>query len=203
MTYIRTYTGLDFHYIGGDPNEVCLEDIAVALSRQPRFCGHTDSYLSVAQHSVFVSTLVQRKGGSEHEQMVGLLHDATEAYMCDIPRPLKVLLPEYKELERGVWDKICRHFFGEPVEISPLIKECDQEALEVEREHFCGAPHVTSPIWPFDEEDAYQSFIYRYKEIKSGKLQNAGGEGSRKRVCELSPRPSSVYPGYGGDAGQS
>jgi hypothetical protein len=79
--FIQTYTGKKFYPFDPRPEEVCLADIAHSLSTQCRFGGHSTSFYSVAQHSVLVSLQVNH--------LWGLLHDATEAYILDWPKPLK------------------------------------------------------------------------------------------------------------------
>lgn len=177
---IDTASGRRFSYIGGGPEEVCIEDIATALSRCPRFGGHTIEFFSVAQHCFEVSLLVRDRGGNEREQLVGLLHDATEAYMCDLPKPLKRLLPDYSNYEHGVWRKIGVALFGEPVEISPLVKECDVAMLLYERETLFSKPMDESwdhwrenavPVprrWvlvPHGQQVARMEFLERYEDL--------------------------------------
>lgn len=82
--YIRTYTGKKMHPLDPQQDEIDLRDIAHALSMESRFSGHTSSFYSVAEHSVRVADIVPR----EYEPWA-LLHDASEAYLRDIPRPLK------------------------------------------------------------------------------------------------------------------
>lgn len=82
--WIQTYTGRQFWPLDPRPEEIFIEDIAHALSMQCRFGGHVKAFYSVAQHSVEVSNVVLRTHG-----LWGLLHDASEAYLVDLPRPLK------------------------------------------------------------------------------------------------------------------
>jgi 5'-deoxynucleotidase YfbR-like HD superfamily hydrolase len=82
--YIQTYTGIKIDLLDPKVEDIVLEDIAHALSMQCRFSGHCKSFYSVAQHSVFVSKLCNKS-----DALHGLLHDASEAYLVDIPKPLK------------------------------------------------------------------------------------------------------------------
>src|SRR5690349_6806238 len=101
MSTITTHSGVQFDLLKPDPSVVHLEDIAHALSHLCRYTGHCNRFYSVAEHSVIVSLMVPP---SEPKlAMQGLLHDATEAYVNDLARPLKDLLPEYKEIEMRVW----------------------------------------------------------------------------------------------------
>lgn len=72
-----------------DPRDIYIEDIQHALSNICRFNGHCREFYSVAQHSVHVSEWLARNGSDTITQMVGLLHDASEAYFGDIIRPMK------------------------------------------------------------------------------------------------------------------
>src|ERR1039457_6405429 len=95
--FIGTFSGLRFWPLAPNPDDILIADIAHALAHQCRFGGHAWKFYSVAKHSVHVSQLCP----PEHA-LWGLLHDASEAYLVDLPRPLK-LLPEfapYREAER-------------------------------------------------------------------------------------------------------
>jgi len=89
MSWMQTYTGEQFwfeHLVG---NEIVIEDIAHALSNICRFGGHTREFYSVLDHSLLVTRYLERAGASSYVQMLGLLHDAHEAYTGDIPTPFK------------------------------------------------------------------------------------------------------------------
>lgn len=81
--YIRTASGGRFWPLDPSPNEIDIEDIAHALANQCRWTGHTREFFSVAQHSILVSELCL------DYPMEGLLHDASEAYLVDLARPIK------------------------------------------------------------------------------------------------------------------
>ena len=95
--YIHTYTGKKFYALDPQPDDIDIRDIAHALSNLCRFGGHSPMFYSVAEHSVLVSEAVPVK-----DALWGLLHDASEAYLCDIPRPFKQYLINYKELEECI-----------------------------------------------------------------------------------------------------
>ncbi|MFG0247924.1 MAG: phosphohydrolase, partial [Phycisphaeraceae bacterium JB051] len=80
MSWIQTYTGKAFYPLREDPGIIDIRDIAHALSLQCRFNGHCSDFYSVAQHSVHVSEVVPQAFA-----LWGLLHDAAEAYMSDLP----------------------------------------------------------------------------------------------------------------------
>lgn len=91
---IQINSGILFDIQNPDPDAIRINDIGHALGNLCRWGGHARQFYSVAQHSFYASYLVKRPFA-----MAALLHDATEAYLVDIPRPLKALLPEYKRIE--------------------------------------------------------------------------------------------------------
>lgn len=108
------------------PPMIRIEDIAHALSNQCRFGGHLPEFYSVAQHSVLCSQMVENK-----YRLSALLHDASEAYLLDIPRPIKQRLSNYKEIEDGLMEIIASKFgFEYPLE--KPIKDADEAMLQSE-----------------------------------------------------------------------
>lgn len=130
--WIQTYTGVKFHFLAPQPDEVRIEDIAHALSNICRFTGHTKRHLSVAEHSVHASILVD--GGLE---LAGLLHDASEAYIGDVSSPLKKVLPGFVELEHKIQAVIFRKF-GLPPEIPEEIHVVDKLLVNIEARDLLG-----------------------------------------------------------------
>lgn len=127
MTWILTASGHHFDLADPQPDQIDIRDIAQALSNEARFNGHTSRFYSVAQHSVGVSLIVPPADALE-----GLLHDASEAYMKDIPLPLKRMLPDYKRIEQRV-DAVIRDRFGLPAQCSAAVKHADIVMLATER----------------------------------------------------------------------
>ncbi|WP_313104939.1 phosphohydrolase [Stutzerimonas nitrititolerans] len=127
MTWILTRTGRRFDLLMPKASQVTTLDIAHALANICRFNGHTSRHYSVAQHSLLVASIVP----AEH-QLAALLHDTTEAYVGDMVRPLKALLPDYSSIENGIWLAICERFNLEP-ELPACIHEADMVALATER----------------------------------------------------------------------
>lgn len=104
---MTTYTGRRVYPLDMRDEDIVIEDIAHALAHQCRFAGHVRTFWSVAQHSVLVSQHCDRE-----DAFWGLLHDASEAYLCDLPRPLKhsASLAGYRDLEASVQARVCRRF---------------------------------------------------------------------------------------------
>ena len=99
MSYITTYSKQPLDPVTAAPEEIQLVDIAHALSLMCRANGHFPYFYSVAQHCVNCVKEAQARGYSERVQLGCLLHDASEAYLSDVTRPIKQLLPYYLEVE--------------------------------------------------------------------------------------------------------
>jgi uncharacterized protein len=125
--WFQTHSGIQFYPLDPQPEEVLIEDIAHGLGRICRFGGHTRDFYSVAQHSVIVSNILP-----EELALAGLLHDATEAYIGDMVRPLKYSVPQYMLIEDRLWDVIAARF-NLPRILPPEIKHADNVALITER----------------------------------------------------------------------
>lgn len=128
--WMQTYTGVQFWPLDPRPEDVSLHDIAHALSNQCRFAGHVTEFYSVAQHSVLVASIVPQ----EHAAW-GLLHDAAEAYLVDLPRPVKrysTIGTEYREVEARLMATICKRF-GLPIEEPEEVKKADDILLMTEK----------------------------------------------------------------------
>lgn len=123
---IRTNSGLLMNVFEPTPEMICIEDIAHALGRMPRFGGHLNVHYSVAQHSVMCSKLA-----SKEEKLAALLHDASEAYMLDMPTPIKNRLPDYKKYEDNLMLVIAKKFgFNYP--LTDTLKTIDRDMLILE-----------------------------------------------------------------------
>lgn len=125
--HIRTYTGIEMNPLAPRPEDIALEDIAQALSLQCRFMGQIPNLYSVAQHSVLVSRIVPRE-----DALWGLLHDAAEAYLGDLSRPLKrhPIMQDYCAAEARVLDCVGQRFGLGPMPASVVV--ADRIALATE-----------------------------------------------------------------------
>ena len=110
--YITTYTGKHFEPTNPDPAAICIEDIAHALSLITRGNGHVKTFWSVGEHCLCCAKEAVARGLSDRLVLAGLLHDASECYMSDIPRPFKRELPEYCKYENHLLDLIYEKFLG-------------------------------------------------------------------------------------------
>jgi hypothetical protein len=167
---ILTCSGDHFSFINPDAYHFEIETIAHALSHLCRFTGHTSSFYSVAQHSVLVSRLVPR-----HMQLAGLLHDATEAFVGDMTKPLKDMFPEFRRIEKNIENAICRQY-GLPCPMPPEIKRADLILLATEKRDLM--PHVDTQwrylegidamkekITPWPPVMAKEKFLARFDEL--------------------------------------
>ncbi len=133
-SWINTRAGVRFEPLDAKPEDVRLDDIAFALSNLCRYGGHVEFY-SVAEHSVIVSRIVEALGGSIEEQRAALLHDATEAYLVDLPRPIKhhPAFAFYREAEAALAVVIAKRFGLETLEPA-IVKTVDNEMIALEAE---------------------------------------------------------------------
>ena len=115
MSEIMTYTKKMFDPLRPNAELIDIEDIAHALSMLCRANGHFKSFYSVAQHSINCMKEAKARGYSERIQLVCLLHDASEAYLSDVTRPVKAELPRYKEIEAPLQETIWNKWLGEPL----------------------------------------------------------------------------------------
>ena len=147
--YITTFTGAAFYY--NNPGPFKIRDIAHALSHLPRFLGHTKAFYSVAQHSVHVSELVELAGGDIYDQRAALMHDGHEAYVGDIPSPMKWAFPEIAKIEHNIAFALRRRFDLILADWD-RIKVADTLALHLEA--FSLFNHV--PSWVEAPEDGFK-----------------------------------------------
>jgi hypothetical protein len=112
MSCIRTYTGIMFDPLNPDPALINMVDIAHALSLLCRANGHFRNFYSVAQHSINCMEEAKARGYSRKVQLACLLHDAGEAYLSDVTRPVKQEIPKYLEIEKPLQDLIWKKYLG-------------------------------------------------------------------------------------------
>jgi len=146
--WICTASGRRVEILAPRVEDIDIDDIAHALSQQCRYSGHVEQYYSVAEHSLHVMDAVAYLGGSQVEQQWALLHDAAEAYLVDLPQPIK-RLPEfahYQVVERHL-ELVIAERFGLPSEIPEIVRKVDRWMVSIE------APRLftkTHPDWKFD-----------------------------------------------------
>jgi 5'-deoxynucleotidase YfbR-like HD superfamily hydrolase len=169
-TYVSTFSGNRFYPLEPSIDHVAIEDIAHGLAYQCRFNGQTCEFYSVAQHSLVVAALVP-----PHLRLAALLHDASEAYVGDMVKPLKVLLPAFAGIEDKVSALIAAAFDLDFSDYAP-IKRADLIALATEKRDLM--PHSTErwaylddvkalpePIVAMDPRAAKQAFLAEFARL--------------------------------------
>jgi hypothetical protein len=176
-SHIQTASGARFNPFAPDPTAISVDDIAQALANLCRFGGHCRAFYSVAQHSCHVADVVAGQGGTADETHWALLHDAAEAYLGDLPQPIKQhsrLGELYREAELRLQEAICRRF-GLPPAPPPIVKEVDRGMLAAERSmlmldfwawpELSGIEPVAIEIDPWPPPRAASEFRLRHDEL--------------------------------------
>lgn len=175
MEHITTFTGEDFTPLTPNIDQIKIEDIAHALSLMCRANGHLICFFSIAQHSINCANEAKAKGLSLRIQLACLLHDASEAYLSDITRPVKKHLLKYIVFEKNLQDTIYNKFLNTPLsnEEHEHIKQIDDDMLVCEfnalmkKKVFDHLPAISSnPSFDFTNfEEAEKEFIRKFIEI--------------------------------------
>ena len=174
--FLQTVSGRRVNPFDPDPSQLDVGDIARALANICRFGGHSRVFYSVAQHSVIVSELVEQRGGDADDVFAALMHDASEAYLGDMPHPIKhrsALGAAFKAAEEHL-ELALRERFRIKADV-PEIKRADRALLATERRVFSAEnwhwpeldgvepPELELVAWPPDEAAA--AFARRYAEL--------------------------------------
>ncbi len=174
---IKVHAG---HYVdlaNPDPNTIEIQSIAAALSKICRFGGHCPRFYSVAEHCVLATELAFKEGIRGSGLLAILLHDAAEAYIGDMVKPLKVTIPQYTEAENRIELAIEQAFGIDFQWHQDVIKKFDRAMLKAEK----------TSMWPEDKEEwagfsqimtanvelhhwspsiAQRMFLYTYEEMR-------------------------------------
>ena len=141
--YVETRSGKKVTFLDPKRDDIDITDIAYALANQCRFNGHCAPFYSVAEHSVAVSSLLPPE-----LQLAGLLHDAAEAYLGDIPSPIKQFLGEYCDIEDKllavIMDKYNVTYLEEEANI---VKQADLQQLRTEAHYLIPSGGEDWTIW--------------------------------------------------------
>lgn len=175
MGYITTYTGKHLDPANPDMDKVDIRDIAHALSLTCRGNGHVKTFFSVGQHCVNCAMEARLRGYDNRVVLACLLHDAGEAYMSDVPRPFKAVLPEYVQAEEVLLEKIYKKYLGSSLspEEQRLVKIIDDDLLYYDLKELLGELQDGEPprlriapdyTWiPFEQVE--QMFLKLYEEL--------------------------------------
>lgn len=161
-THIRVASGTYVDLADPDPETIFVEDIAHGLAHVCRFGGHVATFYSVAEHSLNVAAQLDRMFGDPYLTMQGLFHDATEAFMGDIVRPLKhsPVMDGYREAESNLERAIALRF-GLAVPAAVEVKAADNEILIWEMAMIRDAPWRT----PTPPATVREAFTNEYKRL--------------------------------------
>ena len=174
--YVTTYSGRKLNFKNPDPDDILIEDIAHHLSMTCRYSGATKYHYSVAQHSVVLAIYVYEQTNDPMQALSALLHDASEAYIADLPRPVKGSVTGYKSIENKLMKAILNKFevdkpsdFVMKADLNVVANEAmnvmknvpdwinDYEYLDISIDSFIEAPH----------EDVKEAFLYVYNKLKN------------------------------------
>jgi hypothetical protein len=188
---ILTRSGQYFDYLHPERYRLEIGDIAHALANTCRFAGQCRQFYSVAQHSVYVSRIVP-----EEHALAGLLHDCAEAFIGDVPRPLKRMLSQYQVIEKRVEAALFAKF-GIPLPLPEAVKLADLQLLAAEQAALLpphddewavlrGIAPAPIEITPVGWYEARAAFMARYDEL-GGKHRyvRVTFEG---QICTMEPR---------------
>ena len=177
-----THSGINIPILDFNINHVKFEDIAHGLSNLCRYGGQCSKFYSVAEHCILVSLMIELLSPIKDLRKTGLLHDASETYLVDLPTPVKILCPGYQIIEEKFENTIFEAFGLKYGFRNPIIKECDRRMYLIERSVLLpGYAHRNEDtdfhqtvaksfndqlkIRFLSPEDAKRAFIDRAKEI--------------------------------------
>lgn len=179
---ITTYTGKHIDLLHPDPDMICIEDIAHALSLICRGNGQVKTFFSVGQHCINCAREALARGYSRRVAFACLLHDASECYLSDVPRPFKKTLSGYKEQEENLLDLIYQKYLGSPLNAKEkqLLKEIDDDMLWFDLTHLLNEPqereapeiHITIDytVRAFEETEKKYLELYSFLPIEKNKF---------------------------------
>lgn len=165
--WIQTFTGKKFDPVEANADLIDIRDIAHSLSLQCRFNGHCRTFYSVAEHCVRVSKILTGSNA-----LWGLLHDAAEAYVSDLPRPVKSRLPQFVEIEDQLLKTIIAHFhlsWPMPAEVcaadDQLLATEARDLMNDQLAPWTSQVPLSEKIIPVAPAEAEQMFLERFASL--------------------------------------
>ena len=171
---LRTLTGKKFNIFEPRPEMIDIRDIASGLANKGHFSGLTPRYFSIAEHSILVCDEFSFWNNEQPDsvKLLALLHDASEAYIGDMIKPLKVHMPDFVRLEDGIMNVIAQRFDLDLAKM-PVIKSSDLLVQDWEFSAFyrngAGLGTLGNRIQYLDPERAKTVFLDRFTEYYHGK----------------------------------
>ncbi len=189
MSFMTTSRGNKFFPLEPARTVFDIKDVAHALSNLCRFGGHVKKFYSVAQHSILVADIVKAQGGDADAELWALMHDSTEAYMVDMPTPIKAVIKGYSDMEHRLMSYLINGFalpnHKDMGQLPDVVKFADAVALVTEaRQLMHGGlkdwdlkfktlkPHATT-IYPVSPARAEKAFLARYRKIQAARRRQA------------------------------
>lgn len=164
---IETYSGVRANIIDLQDNQIHLEDIAVSLGNICRYNGHLPKFYSVAEHSCHVANWLDTNGYDRKTILTGLLHDASEAYVGDMVRPLK-RHPEFGAYHQKIEEQIAQKIsakYGAHYPYPDAIHEADKEIYIWEVKQVRTGQHTG--LRPNDATELFLETYEQYKDTAS------------------------------------
>lgn len=160
-TEILTFTGIYIDPCNPDPSRLSIIDIAHALSNSCRYGGHCPKFYSVAEHSVLVHNLMEKERFPKPALFAGLMHDAEEAYLMDMPTPIKRQFQNYVDAGVNLRKVIWEHY-GIDWNLYKSVEPHDQEAYQQERQRLWNGGSTMQPQHAYAQ---FLSYFERYATI--------------------------------------
>lgn len=152
--WITSYLGRKIYLRNPDIDRIDIIDIAHALSLICRYNGRTKKFYSVAEHCIHCACLT-----SNEFKLEALMHDAAEAYLGDVTRPLKMLLPDYKKLEKK-WEKAIRERFNLYPDEIPEVDHNDGVLCATEMKKLFIPLKHEQPLSKVSLDESYDWFVF-------------------------------------------
>lgn len=174
---ITTFTNKIFTPSNPQPDSICIQDIAHALSLLCRGNGHCSHFYSVGQHCLACAREAEARGYAPKVVLTALLHDASECYLSDVPHPYKAAMPHYVQEEDRIMALIYDKFLGgQPApEEAALVKAIDRALMYSDLEALLHGQHESEADTllvkvdyrerPFKQVE--QEYLAMYNRLKS------------------------------------
>lgn len=133
--WIQTYTGRKFYPLNPSPDDIDILDIAHALAMKVRYTGHCRAFYSVAEHSIHMARFADGYIDGPEVALWALLHDASEAYLPDVSRPIKDQIPGFREWEDAILEAVAIKYdllWPIPPDVQDFVKGLDTRILLTE-----------------------------------------------------------------------
>ena len=174
---ITTYTGKHFDPTQPEKERICIDDIAHALSLLCRGNGHVKTFFSVGQHCILCAKEAMARGLPRRLALAALLHDASECYMSDVPRPFKKSLMDYLKQEEKLLKIIYRKYLGSALsqEEDMKLKSIDNDLLWYDLKYLLGetpaepkpAIHITVDYTVLPFKTVEEEYLKLFRQLSS------------------------------------